>query len=93
MSTAPLPPLAHNPFTSSLHDNSPDFLCDPDEICSLISCIPVNIASGPDSISSIMLHNTAPNISLSLSLIFNSSLSTGIFPSDWKNSNIVPIPK
>ena len=83
MSTASLPPLAHNRSTS-LHDNSPDFLCNPDDICSFISCIPMDTASGLDGISSIMLHNTAPSISLSLSIIFNSSLSTGIFPSDWK---------
>ena len=83
-STATLPPLAHNLYPS-LHDNSPDFLCNPDEICNLISHIPIETASGPYSISSIMLHNRAPSISLP-SLIFNSSLSTGIFPSDWKNS-------
>ena len=72
---------------------SPDSLCNPDEICSLISHIPIDTASDPDGISSIILHNTAPSISLPLSIIFNSSLSTGIFSSDWKNSNIVPIPK
>ena len=92
VSTAPLSPLAHNPSTS-LHDNCPDFLCNPDDIRSLISRITMDTASCPDGISSIMLHNTAPSISLPLSIIFNSSLSTGIFPSDWKNSNIVPIPK
>ena len=37
--------------------------------------------------------STASLPPLALSLIFNSSLSTGIFPSDWKNFNIVPIPK
>ena len=40
-----------------------------------------------------MIHDTAPSISLPFHLIFNSSLSTGIFFSDWKNSKIVPIHK
>ena len=40
-----------------------------------------------------MIHHTAHFISLPLSLIFNSSLSSGIFPSDWKNSFVTPIPK
>ena len=40
-----------------------------------------------------MLHNSASSISLPLSLIFNSSISSGTFPTDWKNSFVVPIPK
>ena len=40
-----------------------------------------------------MLHKTASSISLPLSFIFNSSLSTSTFPSDWKNSLVVPISK
>ena len=40
-----------------------------------------------------MLQNTAHSISLPLSLIFNSSISSCSFPSDWKNAFVVPIPK
>ena len=39
-----------------------------------------------------MLKATAQSTSLPLSIIFN-SLSTGVLPSEWKNSTIVPIPK
>ena len=66
-------PIPH--YKTTLH--SPAFLCNPDEICRLISRIPIDTASGPDDISSIMLHNTAPIIFylISSSPIFNSSLS------------------
>ena len=36
---------------------------------------------------------TASFISLPLCLIFKSFLSIGVFPLDWKNSLVVPIPK
>ena len=40
-----------------------------------------------------MLRETAEHISPSLTKIFNLSIKTGSFPSLWKRSNIVPIPK
>ena len=40
-----------------------------------------------------MLKSTASSISLPLSIIFNSSISTGVLPSEWKNSFVIPIPK
>ena len=55
--------------------------------------VALNNVPGLDGITSIMLHNTASTISLPLSLIFNSSISYGTFPTDWKNSFVVPIPK
>ena len=48
---------------------------------------------GPDNITSIMLINTSNSISIPLSIIFNSSLTTGSIPLDWKVSYITPIPK
>jgi len=50
-------------------------------------------ASGPDNISSHMLKNTARSISPFLHELFNLSLSTGKLPSEWKISNVTPIPK
>ena len=48
-------------------------------------------STGPDRISSHMLRNTAFSISSSLHKLFNLSLSTGHFPTDWKISNITPV--
>ena len=64
-----------------------------DEILHLLLNLPSNTSTGPDGISARMLKLSASSIVAPLTLIFNQSISSGIFPSDWKNSNIVPIPK
>lgn len=40
-----------------------------------------------------MLKSTASSIAYPLSHIFNLLLQSGILPSDWKHSHVVPIPK
>ena len=71
----------------------PALLCSTDNVLHLILNSPLNTASGPDDISAQMLHNTALSIALPLSLIFNSSISSCSFPTDWKNAFIVSVPK
>ena len=57
--------------------------------CSLLSLLKVKTSTGPDGISSyIMLQNTAYSISSSLCKLFNHSLCTGCFPTEWKISNV-----
>lgn len=63
-----------------------DLLCSTDQVFHLILNISLDTTPGSDGISSHMIHHTAHSITLPLSLIFNSSLSSGIFTSDWKNS-------
>ena len=91
-STPPLTPIptSHSPPSSP---SPPDFLCTEDEILHLLLNLPSDTATGPDGISARMLKLSASSIAPSLTLIFNLSISSSIFPSDWKNSNIVPIPK
>jgi len=67
--------------------------CSEDEVHRLLSTYKLKTASGPDGISSTMLRNTAPAISPSLTSLFNLSLKSGVFPSDWKSSNVTPILK
>ena len=50
-------------------------------------------AAGPDEIPFWFLKIASPSISLPLSYLFNLSFQTGIVPHQWKNANIVPIPK
>ena len=77
-----------------LADDCPDeILCTESEVTALLMTLDISKASGPDGISARMLRETAEHISPSLTKIFNLSIKTGSFPSLWKKSNIVPIPK
>jgi hypothetical protein len=50
-------------------------------------------ASGIDGISAKILKIAAPAITPSIVSIFNQSIATGIFPSDWKVARVAPIHK
>ena len=52
-----------------------------------------NKGAGPDGIPPIFIHKCAAELVLPLSLIFNESLSSGDFPSEWKVAKVVPIHK
>ena len=59
----------------------------------LLQNIDVSKASGQDQISGRMLKATAASIAAPITQLFNKFISTGCFPTTWKQSNIVPIPK
>ena len=52
-----------------------------------------NVKSGPDQIPPFFLRRCIPSLAKPILQLFNKSLSTGIFPSSWKNSYIYPIYK
>ena len=52
---------------------------------------PSKKASGPGDIRHIMLSNIAAEIAQPLLLLFNKSLQSGIFPSQWKHAHVLPI--
>ena len=52
-----------------------------------------NKATGPDGVSSRLLNEFAHEIAPVLTLIYQSSIDTGILPLDWKEANISPIYK
>ena len=62
-----------------------------EETYNVLLSLDVNKSVGPDGISNRMLRDTAYSSSVSLTDIFNYSLKTGIFPSDWKKANVSPI--
>ena len=77
-----------------LADDCPDeILCTESEVAELLMTLDIAKASGPDGISARMLRETAEHISPSLTKFFNLSIKTGSFPSLWKKSSIVLIPK
>ncbi|XP_072051878.1 uncharacterized protein [Amphiura filiformis] len=68
-----------------------DLRCSPGEIVKLISKLNNNSAAGVDGITAVMLKNTAVSVSPILCKIFNLSISTGVTPSAWKLSRVIPI--
>ena len=50
-------------------------------------------ATGLDGISSRLLRECPDPISESLTLVFNRSINTGIFPNEWKYAKVIPIHK
>ena len=86
-------PQTFLPHLNSTSPCSEDLLCSEDTVIDLISSLPLNTSPGPDGIPSILIKATAHSISVPLAHIFNLSISTGVFPSAFKNSTIIPIPK
>ena len=70
-----------------------DLLCSVTEVTHLLQALDTKKATGPDGIAAVMLKEVATQIAPSITRLFNLSLSTGCLPSEWKYSNIVPIPK
>ena len=50
-------------------------------------------AVGPDGLSARFLKEIADEITVPLTKLFNKSLETGVFPSDWKHCNVTPVHK
>ena len=82
-------------FTKYLKNpNIHDFLVLPicsTEVSKLISNMKIGKASGPNSIPSSVLKNLKNEISKPLSILFNLSFSTGVFPNILKTSSVLPL--
>jgi hypothetical protein len=62
-----------------------------DEVQSVLLKLDVSKGAGPDGISPLILKNCASAFARPLSLLFNRSLSTCVFPEIWKLSYVTPI--
>ena len=88
------PPLScHNLLNLPSSECPDELLCSEDEVLELLLSIDISKASGPDGISGCMLKSTAFTIAPVITELFNLSIRSGIVPSAWKHSAIVPIPK
>lgn len=85
--SAPSSPLPHDVPIA----NTPALLFPISEIQDLLKSLDVKKATSPDGLPNFFLRETAHTISIPLAIIFNLSLSSGIFPSIWKTSHVVPI--
>ena len=70
-----------------------DIILSEGTVRSVLSNLDNNKAHGPDEIPARLLTETAYQIALSLCLLFNKSLKSGIVPREWNIPNIVPIHK
>ena len=61
------------------------------EVESLLCIININKSSGPDGFDNWVLKHCAKLLSVLYSKLFNKSLGTGIFPSQWKQANVCPM--
>ena len=52
-----------------------------------------NSSSGPDGLPSILLKKLAPELALPLSMLYQSSMSSGQLPTEWKTGIVIPIYK
>ena len=64
-----------------------------DKIAKVIQNLDPNKAHDHDNIVIRMVKVCGPSIYKPLEIIFNQCLETGVFPSEWKKGNIVPIHK
>ena len=82
--------------SASVEDDIPHLSsasCSSMDVAQIITKLRYDVASGPDGILSPMLKGTSTSISLPLSNLFNASFNSGLIPSEWKSSRVVPIPK
>ena len=63
------------------------------EVQCIITAMPKNISPGPDKINMRIIRDCLPVILGPLTHIINSSLLTGVFPNEWKLSEITPLHK
>lgn len=66
---------------------------DPGEVLSLMRSLDSDSAPGKDGISNKLIKSISNAIADPLAAIFNLSLSSGAFPSEWKVSVVIPIHK
>src|SRR3989442_10350368 len=81
------------PLSTSVEDNFQIAPLDVFSTCNLLKRIKPNTATGPDDIPAFLIRKLAQFISPNIAQLYNSSISNGIFPLEWKKANVVAIYK
>ena len=63
------------------------------EVCEKYSAFKPHKGTGPDNVPSRILKTFSHILAEPATTIFHKSLSSGVIPKIWKESNIIPIPK
>ena len=58
----------------------------PDEVQSVLKCLPIGKATGPDEVSNRILRELSSELSIPLCNLFNKSLADGKVPNIWKEA-------
>ena len=66
-------------------------LCTEEQVYDLLCSLDTTKSTGLDGVSAFMLKQTAASIAPSLNKLFNLSIASGSFPSDWKCARVTPI--
>ena len=66
-------------------------LCTEEHVYDLLCSLDTTKSTGLDGVSAVMLKQTAASIAPSLTTLFNLSIASGSFPSDWKCARVTPI--
>ena len=86
-----LPPA----YSAELNFSAPSTFCfvpvTAQDVLDTLQSLNVNKATEPDGISVRLLRLSASVVMDSLAALFNESLQSGIFPSDWKKANVYPV--
>ena len=85
-----------NEYLSKITKNNASLYMTPTnqiEICRIIDNLLHKSSSGYDNISNVLLKQLKPCLIEPLSIIFNKSISTGIFPEIMKSADVFPLYK
>eukprot|EP00057_Strongylocentrotus_purpuratus_P006372 XP_011660846.1 PREDICTED: uncharacterized protein LOC105436707 [Strongylocentrotus purpuratus] len=88
-----LPPLDRNALPAFLPAPRPPPVIEAHQVYQKLRNINPSKASYKDDLPARLIREFAPELADPLARIFNECLQSGVFPDQWKLSNIVPIPK
>ena len=90
----PDPPVSHSYSPSNSIQSNLEFILVPsEEVSALWSSVKIDKATGSNGIPAMLLKESSNEIAPSLTALFNMSLSVGQVPQEWKEANVIPVPK
>ena len=88
-----LPPLQTTELPAYLPSRPLQAIVNEYEVYQHLKRIPQSKSPGPDDIPPRLMREFAPELATPLCNIFNSSITEGVVPNQWKRAMTVPIPK
>jgi hypothetical protein len=86
-----LPILESIPDVNNDTDQINNIVITEQEVLDQLKILNVSKSYGPDGIPPLLLKEAGQSISSSLCKLFNISISSGIFPNEWKTANVHPL--